>query len=173
MHVGDTYKFFLPWFKTFYQLMRNIDFFCISRIVTCELVNIEQLLLFSILLVMQIGTGFTDADLEKHAIFFKDHVTEKPKPYYRYDSSVEPDHWFDAVQVWEVKCADLSISPTHLAAAGIVSTADPGSLVNDLYNYLMLYHNIKDLKGLGHDFRSKFYFLFFTCKMVYLHIFND
>lgn len=76
------------------------------------------------LIFVQIGTGFTDVDLEQHAKFFKDHVTEKPKPYYRYDSSVEPDHWFDAVQVWEVKCADLSISPTHLAAAGIVSLPD-------------------------------------------------
>lgn len=110
--------------------MRNIDFLLYHP---CKLRHIDsftQLPPFSILLVMQIGTGFTDADLEKHATFFKDHVTEKPKPYYRYDSSVEPDHWFDAVQVWEVKCADLSISPTHLAAAGIVSTSDPGSLFN-------------------------------------------
>lgn len=132
MYVGGACNIFpnLCWYKTFYQLMRNIDFLLYHP---CKLRHIDsftQLPPFSILLVMQIGTGFTDADLEKHATFFKDHVTEKPKPYYRYDSSVEPDHWFDAVQVWEVKCADLSISPTHLAAAGIVSTSDPGSLLN-------------------------------------------
>uniref|UniRef100_A0A8C9YHY8 DNA ligase n=1 Tax=Sander lucioperca TaxID=283035 RepID=A0A8C9YHY8_SANLU len=31
-----------------------------------------------------------------------------------------PDVWLDAVQVWEVKCADLSLSPVYKAAMGMV-----------------------------------------------------
>lgn len=68
----------------------------------------------------KIGTGFADEDLEKHSNFFKDHVLPGPKSYYRYDASLAPDDWFDAVQVWEIKCADLSVSPVHKAALGLV-----------------------------------------------------
>jgi DNA ligase-1 len=69
--------------------------------------------------ICKIGTGFSDEQLEKHTEFFKNHIISKPKPYYR-AGDAKPDIWFDAVQVWEVKCADLSISPVHQAAVGLI-----------------------------------------------------
>ncbi|XP_065065737.1 LOW QUALITY PROTEIN: DNA ligase 1-like [Rhopilema esculentum] len=70
--------------------------------------------------ICKMGTGFSDEDLAKHHEFFQSHVIDKPRPYYRYGDSVTPDHWFEAVQVWEVRAADLSVSPTHKAAISIV-----------------------------------------------------
>ena len=43
----------------------------------------------------------------------------------RYSETLIPDVWFDAKTVWEVKCADFSISPRHKAAIGLVD-ADKG-----------------------------------------------
>uniref|UniRef100_A0A3Q2NV85 DNA ligase n=1 Tax=Fundulus heteroclitus TaxID=8078 RepID=A0A3Q2NV85_FUNHE len=68
--------------------------------------------------VCKIGTGFKDEDLEQHYTFLK--VKLSPRAYYRVDQSAEPDVWLDAVQVWEVKCADLSLSPVYKAAMGLV-----------------------------------------------------
>lgn len=71
--------------------------------------------------ICKLGTGFSDEDLSKHSSLLKNHIIKTPKHYYRFDSSAVPDEWFEPVQVWEVKCADLSISPVYKAALGIVS----------------------------------------------------
>lgn len=70
--------------------------------------------------ICKIGTGFKDEDLEEHYKTLKAHIISESKSYYNYDESLKPDVWFDAVQVWEIKCADLSISPIHRAAIGMV-----------------------------------------------------
>ncbi|KAM7364476.1 LOW QUALITY PROTEIN: DNA ligase 1 [Cochliomyia hominivorax] len=70
--------------------------------------------------ICKIGTGFTDEDLQAHAKFFKNHIVPMRKSYICCDNTLEADDWFEPVQVWKVKCADLSISPIHKAAIGIV-----------------------------------------------------
>jgi DNA ligase-1 len=49
--------------------------------------------------ICKIGTGFSDEDLAKHHAFFQEHIIDKPKSYYAFDSSLAPDHWFDLAQV--------------------------------------------------------------------------
>ncbi|KAH7950047.1 hypothetical protein HPB49_018998 [Dermacentor silvarum] len=68
----------------------------------------------------KIGTGFSEEQLDQHSAFFKEHVIPAPKSYYRFDSSLAPDAWFEPCQVWEIKSADLSVSPVHKAALGLV-----------------------------------------------------
>lgn len=94
---------------------------------------------------MQIGTGFKDEDLDKHSEFFKDHIIPHPRPYYRWDSAVEPDHWFEAVQVWEIKAADLSISPTHKAAMGLVRTDICVKIIQ--FCFVLFFFNVAELLG--------------------------
>ena len=77
------------------------------------------------------GTGFSDEALHAHSAFFSgENVVEKKPVDYKWEReacvrrsvvpSMEPDVWFKPVQVWEVRAADLSISPVHTAAIGIV-----------------------------------------------------
>lgn len=46
-------------------------------------------------------------------------IIERPKPYYTHSSTGphQPDVWLDAKFVWEVKTADLTLSPRYKAAA--------------------------------------------------------
>jgi DNA ligase 1 len=72
--------------------------------------------------ICKIGTGFSDEDLANHFKYFKDHVISSAPSYYQYSDApnVRPDVWFEPIAVWEVKAADLSISPVHKAACGLV-----------------------------------------------------
>lgn len=70
--------------------------------------------------ICKIGTGFSDEDLSTHTNFFKNNVIKEPRSYYRFNQAHAPDDWFDVCQVWEVKCADFSLSPVHQAGIGIV-----------------------------------------------------
>lgn len=38
----------------------------------------------------------------------------------RYADAHGADAWFAAARVWEVRCADLSLSPAHRAGIGLV-----------------------------------------------------
>lgn len=103
--------------------------------------------------ICKLGTGFSDDDLQKHSEYFKQHIIPSPKSYYRYDSSHEPDEWFDVVQVWEVLCADLSLSPVHQAAKGIVSSKFNHRFCSFLYTFCSIFflHNFFSLKTVSTD----------------------
>lgn len=70
--------------------------------------------------ICKIGTGFSEEVLEKCSTNLTSKVILEPKSYYRYADSMNPDVWFEPAEVWEVKAADLTISPVHRAAVGIV-----------------------------------------------------
>ena len=72
--------------------------------------------------ICKIGTGFSDEDLTTLSTSLKDLSISKPKSYYNVDETLKADVWFEANQVWEIKCADLSISPVYKAAIGIVDS---------------------------------------------------
>ncbi|KAI8524139.1 hypothetical protein RHMOL_Rhmol13G0126700 [Rhododendron molle] len=72
--------------------------------------------------ICKIGTGFSESVLEERSASLRSKVIPKPKAYYRYGDSINPDVWFEPTEVWEVKAADLTISPVHRAAIGIVDS---------------------------------------------------
>eukprot|EP00388_Colpodella_angusta_P019915 GDKJ01049751.1.p1 GENE.GDKJ01049751.1~~GDKJ01049751.1.p1 ORF type:complete len:529 (-),score=122.81 GDKJ01049751.1:172-1617(-) len=73
----------------------------------------------------KIGTGFTDEFLAESTAFFNDAeegriLSSKPNNYLC-PSELEPDVWLSNCQVWEIKGADMTISPKHTAGIGLVS----------------------------------------------------
>merc|ERR1719327_978998 len=69
--------------------------------------------------VCKAGTGFSDEDLVTHYNFFKDRTRAKPDVSFNVTDKMRPDVWLEACQVWEIRAADLSISPVHTSAMGL------------------------------------------------------
>lgn len=73
--------------------------------------------------VCNIGTGFSEAILEELHTKLKDVAIDKPKPFYAHSSvpKDQPDVWFEPRYVWEVKAADLTMSPRYKAGAAALN----------------------------------------------------
>ncbi|KAK3301984.1 uncharacterized protein B0T15DRAFT_288189 [Chaetomium strumarium] len=75
--------------------------------------------------VCNIGTGFSEAALEELHASLSQIVIDRPKPFYAHSSGGQhqPDVWFEPRYVWEVKTADLTLSPRY--KAGMKEGVDP------------------------------------------------
>ena len=80
--------------------------------------------------VCNIGTGFSEAILEELHKQLEPIIIDKPKPFYSHSSGNkdQPDVWFEAKYVWEVKSADLTLSPRYQAAMEIIGQGKGVSL---------------------------------------------
>ena len=68
--------------------------------------------------VCNIGTGFSEQLLDELHIELSQTVIDQRKPFYSHSTTKndQPDVWFEAKYVWEVKTADLTLSPRYRAA---------------------------------------------------------
>ncbi|KAK3374932.1 hypothetical protein B0H63DRAFT_437900 [Podospora didyma] len=75
--------------------------------------------------VCNIGTGFSEAVLEELHAALSETVIDRPKPFYAHSAGGQhqPDVWFEPRFVWEVKTADLTLSPRY--KAGMKEGVDP------------------------------------------------
>ncbi|KAJ5151225.1 DNA ligase 1 [Penicillium canariense] len=69
--------------------------------------------------ICNIGTGFSEALLEELHKELTPLVIDRPKPFYSHSTvpKDQPDVWFEPRLVWEVKTADLTLSPRYKAAS--------------------------------------------------------
>ncbi|EDN98854.1 hypothetical protein SS1G_13713 [Sclerotinia sclerotiorum 1980 UF-70] len=67
--------------------------------------------------ICNIGTGFSEQVLEELHAQLSAIVIDRPKPFYSHSSGNQhqPDVWFEPKYVWEVKTADLTLSPRYKA----------------------------------------------------------
>jgi DNA ligase-1 len=68
--------------------------------------------------VTKVGTGFTDADLEKLPQLLNKHkISHKPP---RVDSTLDVNVWFEPSVVIEIRGAELTLSPIHTCAMNVI-----------------------------------------------------
>ncbi|KAI1971411.1 ATP-dependent DNA ligase Cdc17 [Ophidiomyces ophidiicola] len=80
--------------------------------------------------ICNIGTGFSEAVLDEAHQTLSPLVISEPKPFYSHSAvpKDQPDVWFEPRLVWEVKAADLTISPRYRCASDeIMGTAGTGA----------------------------------------------
>ncbi|KAB8289787.1 hypothetical protein EYC80_010420 [Monilinia laxa] len=67
--------------------------------------------------ICNIGTGFSEQVLEELHTQLSAIVIDRAKPFYSHSSGNQhqPDVWFEPKYVWEVKTADLTLSPRYKA----------------------------------------------------------
>ena len=68
--------------------------------------------------VTKVGTGFTDADLEKLPKMLNKHKISHKHP--RVDSTLDVDVWFEPVVVIETRGAEITLSPIHTCAMDVI-----------------------------------------------------
>ena len=75
--------------------------------------------------VCNIGTGFSEAVLDELHSELAEHTIDRPKPFYTHSAVAkdQPDVWFEPRFVWEVRTADLTLSPRYKAGADVLSDA--------------------------------------------------
>ncbi|EFX03223.1 DNA ligase [Grosmannia clavigera kw1407] len=78
--------------------------------------------------ICNIGTGFSEAVLDELHGQLSAIVIDRPKPFYAHSAGGQhqPDVWFEPRYVWEVRTADLTLSPRYQAACheGVDPSAD-------------------------------------------------
>jgi len=68
--------------------------------------------------VTKVGTGFTDADLEKLPKMLNKHKISHKHP--RVDSTLDVDVWFEPAVVIETRGAEITLSPIHTCAMNVI-----------------------------------------------------
>ena len=64
----------------------------------------------------KIGTGFSEENLKEFHARLSQHTLDGKRSWYDVTDTFKPDVWLDATETWEVRAADLSISPAHTGA---------------------------------------------------------